>query len=517
MPIKLQIGLDAISSYRRMAYTAWHAIAEFVDNSTQSYFDHQGEVNPAYVAKNESLLVSIVYDPEAGVLRISDNAMGMSFEELQRALHVAFPPPNITGRSKYGMGLKTAACWMGNKWTVRTKRLGESVEHKVTIDVNRIAAGNNDLPYDAKENRPLDDHYTVVEITEHNRSFYGRTLGKIREYLSSMYREDFRSGVLTLEWQGVPLSWKELDDRLLFAKDGTRYKKEFRFSVDGKQVHGWVGILDKGSRADAGFSIIHCGRVIRGWPESWRPSSLYGQIQGSNDLVNQRLVGEIHLDEFEVTHTKDDIQWFGGQEEEVEKALKVHCSEYREVAKSHRKGADERGPSEVETATAIDELKKELLSPEMVDHIAIEVVPPKSAVDESLDRIKESVTHLHTVTFHAVVAALAVKLYMDAEMSPNDPYVVTDSAREDEVLVIVNTTHPHWGQLKGSDGVLNYLRHCTYDAIAEWQARSKAARIDPDTIKLLKDKLLRVPFELEQHGGEAEAEASDASVSPENA
>ena len=81
-------------------------------------------------------------------------------------------------------------------------------------------------------------------------------------------------------------------------------------------------------------------------------------------------------------------------------------------------------------------------------------------------------------------------------MSPNDPYVIVDSARTSEVIVIINLAHPHWPQLKGSDGVANYLRHCTYDAIAEWQARHQASRIDPDTIKILKDKLLRVPFEI---------------------
>lgn len=53
-------------------------------------------------------------------------------------------------------------------------------------------------------------------------------------------------------------------------------------------------------------------------------------------------------------------------------------------------------------------------------------------------------------------------------MSPNDPYVTHDSAHESEVLIIINQTHPHWKQLKGSDGVLNYLRHCVYDGIAEW-------------------------------------------------
>ena len=34
MAIQLIIGPDAITSYRRLAYSPWHAIAEFVDNST---------------------------------------------------------------------------------------------------------------------------------------------------------------------------------------------------------------------------------------------------------------------------------------------------------------------------------------------------------------------------------------------------------------------------------------------------------------------------------------------------
>lgn len=87
-------------------------------------------------------------------------------------------------------------------------------------------------------------------------------------------------------------------------------------------------------------------------------------------------------------------------------------------------------------------------------------------------------------------------------MSPNDPYLTLDARNDKEVIVIVNQAHPHWFQLKGSEGVLNYLRHCTYDGIAEWQCWSKGARIDPDTIKLLKDKLLRIPLEIEKHSTE---------------
>ena len=87
-------------------------------------------------------------------------------------------------------------------------------------------------------------------------------------------------------------------------------------------------------------------------------------------------------------------------------------------------------------------------------------------------------------------------------MLPNDPYLTLDARNNTEVIVIVNQAHPHWSQLKGSEGVLNYLRHCTYDGISEWQCWSKASRIDSDTIKLLKDKLLRIPLEIERHSNE---------------
>ena len=85
-------------------------------------------------------------------------------------------------------------------------------------------------------------------------------------------------------------------------------------------------------------------------------------------------------------------------------------------------------------------------------------------------------------------------------MSPNDPYVLIESTQSDKrVIIIVNEAHPHWMYLKGSDSILNFIRHCTYDGVAEWKANFKVGRLDPDTIKHIKDGLLRVPLEIEQH------------------
>lgn len=499
--IELKIGLDTITSYRRLSYTAWHAIAEFVDNSTQSYFDNKNALDEVFRSNGETgLEVSVVYDRSApgGLLRITDNAMGMSLEELRRAMHVAMRPPSPVGRSRYGMGLKTSACWIGNQWTVRTKKLGETSEYAVTVDVDRVANGDPALPFETRSGLDPSKHYTLLEITQHIRSFKGRRLGKIREYLRSMYREDFRTGQLRLLWNHENLVWG--DPKILIGRDGNPLRKDFQFEVDGKRVSGWVGILERGSRADAGFSIIHSGRVIKGWPDSWRPSSLYGQIQGSNDLVNQRLVGEIHLDDFEISHTKDDILWLGSQEDDVEDKLLDHCGDYKEYAKTYRKTQDdERGPSNIEVEVAVDELMQELQSPEMVDRIELSVVPDAQIVQEAKKKIVEDVTRRSQETLRASVGSLSIRIYLASELSTNDPYVTPEPRGNGEVIVIVNTSHPHWGQLKGSEGVINYLRHCVYDAIAEWQAFKKASSLDPDTIKLLKDQLLRVSFEIERH------------------
>jgi len=500
MAIQLKLGLEVIQSYKRLSYTPWHAIAEFVDNSTQSYFDNRAVLDKVYPENNELLEVSIVYDKEnGGLIRISDNAMGMSYDELDYAMHVGAKPPNCSGRSQYGMGMKTAACWLGNSWSIRTKKLGETVEYKVDVNVDVVSRGDNVLPHDHISDRPKEQHYTIVEIRDHNRVFHGRTLGKIKDFLRSMYRQDLRKKLLILRWNGPQVTWEDSDDRFLQAADGSCYKKDFHFFVGAKQVRGLVGVLATGSRANAGFSIMHADRVVRGWPDPWRPEILYGQIQGSNDLVNQRLVGEIYMDDFEVSHTKDDILWEGDDEEQVQLKLKECCGDYAEAAKTYRKGGeDQRGPSDIETQVALDEFKRELTSAEMVDLVTIETIPPEEVVHQALQPLQQAVKG-RVPTFAAKLEQFSVAGYLLADASVNDPYLVIDSASIDQVVVIINTLHPHWLQLNGSEGVLNYLRHCTYDGIAEWQARNKASTIDPDTIKLLKDKLLRLPLTLEMH------------------
>jgi hypothetical protein len=520
MSIQLIIGPEAISSYQRLSYTPWHAIAEFVDNSTQSYLDNQALLDGQLKKENLPLEVSIAYEPNQanGMLRISDNAMGMSYADLERALHIAMPPANRLGRSRYGMGMKTAAFWIGKKWTIQTKKLGETEAHEVTVDVEKITSTKDmNLSYRVMPNQDPEKHYTIVEISDHYRKFQGRTLGKIADFLRSMYRRDLENKQMRLLWRGIELAWENLDSKLMQAADGSLYKKEFLFDVNGKVIMGWVGILKQGEggRVEAGFSVIQAKRVIHGWPEAWRPTAIFGPY-GTNDLVNQRLVGELELDGFEVSHTKDSIQWRGEEEEEVEKKLKTEVGDYRNIASKRRGGGDQRGPAEADIKIAVAELEKELESPELVDQInlSINVVPPAEALAASREKVINSVVETRTPTLLRVIQTtppLTIKIFLGTDLSERDAYVYQEATKPTEIIVTVNQNHPFWTtQLRGPEAVLEYLRQCTYDAIAEWQASNKVSRVDADTIKWLKDGLMRLPMEIERH--QADKDAAEATA-----
>lgn len=152
-----------------------------------------------------------------------------------------------------------------------------------------------------------------------------------------------------------------------------------------------------------------------GWPDSWRPERIFGQQR--NDLLNQRLVGEIHLDEFEVTHTKDGIQWYGDEEEQVEKKLEEKIKDLIAIARTPWKDQkDDRRPSDGEIDLAISGLREELTSQEMIDQIEITIVPTEEAVKESLNRIAEQVEGTREPTIRAKLGSLEVWVYVAGDM-----------------------------------------------------------------------------------------------------
>jgi hypothetical protein len=437
---------------------------------------------------NERFQIFLAYDRDQREMRITDNAMGMSLEELQRAVLIGRPPEDATGRHEFGMGLKTAACWLGDRWTLRTTRLGDPREYQIEFDVERVAKGDTDLRLKEK-NVDSSLHYTILTISDMHQKISGRLLGRLRQNLRSIYRFDTRSGMLNLWWGDEELSY---DDHLVFlkAKDGNEYRKDFSFEVNKKSVRGWCGILEQGGRPKAGFAVCRRGRLVMGQPDAWRPQSLFGQINGSNDLVNQRLVGEIHLDNFLISHTKNQILWVDDELDLVEEKLKELFADYRQTALTNRK-AGRGGPTAQAVDVAIETIKEMISDPAFADLVNIAEVPAPEIVEAAFDPLRET-AKTAKADFVISVGQLTVKLFMDNSRSPNDPYFLGDYFSDNEIVVCINTRHRFWeDHVLDSEEVLIYTLNCIYDAIAEWKCMRRTGVIQPDTVKVIKDSYMR--------------------------
>jgi len=498
--MKLQLGPEIISSYKRLAYKPWYALAEFVDNSTQAYFNNRTALDRVYARTATKLTVEITIgtDSRGEFIRITDNSIGMSETELKNAVIIGKPPPNTRGRSKYGLGLKTGACWFGDLWSIKTKKLGDTTAHEITVNVPRVASNHLTLPYSA---RPAEraDHFTVVEIRELHRHITGRTAGKVKDYLRSLFRVDIRQERLILKWNDDVLTWDfDIDKKLIRLKNGRIAKKKFKFGIGGKRVSGWAGVLAKGSRREAGFSVIQAGRVITGWPDSYRPGTIYGlQEGGSNDLVNQRLLGELFIEGFDVSHTKDQILFDDADQEALEHKLKHKLAGLRQLALSYRKKADDRLTPTMEAtrSAALNRFESEIRSAKLQSFLKTFEVPSPNLIKKSNESLKKSIVRRFEPDLEAKINKLVVSLYLIQEMSPNDPYVLIESTEsETSVIVIINLAHPHWSQLTKGESILNFIRHCTYDGVSEWKAYFVTGEIEPNTVKLIKDNLLRIPM-----------------------
>src|SRR5207248_1037192 len=149
-----KVGMYA--AFARLNYKSWFAIAEFVDNSIQSYLHHRKRLG------DEPLQVDIRFDEDEIV--ITDRAAGIALHEFPRAFSPSEPPPDASGLSEFGLGMKAAACWFSRYWTVRTSALGDPVERMTRFDVDRITKeGIEHLPIEA---RPAESeaHFTVVTM-----------------------------------------------------------------------------------------------------------------------------------------------------------------------------------------------------------------------------------------------------------------------------------------------------------------------------------------------------------------
>ncbi len=319
-PIEIRPDVTVLSVLRHLNYKAWFAIAEFIDNALQSYITNEARLKQVH-GPEYRLKVDIRLDTTLpGQIIITDNAAGIPIYEFARAFKSAQAPTDRNGLSEFGMGMKSAACWFAESWSVRTKALGESVERTIRFDVKNIVENKiESLNTDERTEDPA-SHYTVVSLRGLHHLPQGRTIGKIKAHLASIYRVFLRDGRLALQFNDEVLSFESpkmlrvapyVAPGVMVQGDGIvplEWRKDINLDFgDGQHVFGFAALREVGSTPLAGFALFRRDRLIVGsYDETYRPSYIFKQ---TNSYPYQRLFGELHVEGFEVSHTKDGFRW----------------------------------------------------------------------------------------------------------------------------------------------------------------------------------------------------------------
>ena len=298
---------------RHLNYRPWYALSEFVDNAVESFAKHREALEKAHGGPLK-LRVNIDIDTASPArISIRDNAAGIFESEYGRAFRPAAIPSDRSGLAEFGMGMKSAACWFAPRWSVRTSALDEPIERTVRFDIENIVNDDiKELTIQETQEEPK-HHYTEITLEHIFQPPVGRTTAKIKEHLTDIYRKFIRDGLLELRFNGDVLTYKEpkiLEAPYFKDKGGPDriWRKDIAFDFgNGLSVHGFAALREKASTTKAGFSLFRRGRVIQGsGDEGYRPDHVFGH---SNSYRYQRLFGELHLDGFEVSHTKDGFRW----------------------------------------------------------------------------------------------------------------------------------------------------------------------------------------------------------------
>ena len=485
--INIRPGVRILSVLSHINYRPWFAIAEFVDNSIQSFLHYEREIKQ-WDGDKAQLKVEIELDAtEDGYLIVRDNAAGIHEADYHRAFRPAGMPLDTSGLSEFGMGMKSAACWFSPTWMVRTTALGESVEKTVRFDIAKIVEDNlEELTIESSSIEPS-THFTEIILSNLHKPPQGRTIGKIQEHLASIYRVFIRKELLELHFRGEVLSYSEPKIlRAPFHKSKSEAPRLWKKKIDfdfgtGLRVQGFAALRERASPSRAGFSLFRRNRLIQGSAdECYRPALIFGR---PNSFTYQRLFGELHLEGFNVSHTKDGFQWDENEEpfldllkEELNAdpiPLLSQAEGYRVQSRTRdlKKGAE---ASTQRTSKTVEEEVPPVVEEPLIK-VAEEAPPPSD-----LPSTKESVAN-RTVSVEIDNELWEISIELSNDPAVGDWLGISDDPWDGNVRRVkirMSLAHPFMLQYGGADAsqIEPLQRVAIAIALAEITARDSGVR-----------------------------------------
>jgi hypothetical protein len=327
MQVNVSPDMGMYHLLRSQGYDPAYALAEFIDNALQAHAHHK---RPSGKTAQPLQIDLKFYSSDFGdvdrrnSLVIDDQGPGITQERLADAMKPAKPSP-VKGLSEFGIGMKAAAVWFSDKWTLKTEPAGSKSSYTLTFDLPALIASGKDTVEVAVGNSTR-RHGTTVTLCQLRRPIDYNKFDEICKVLRELYQR-FTEGSsarmqLTAHYNDTPVSLQfEAGDRAVLEApiykqvDKTCYavgqKRTWHVPVDmtfqGVNVQGYVCLLERGSYVDnPGLVMFRGERVIQG--TAGNPNLPKALFRTSNKYARQRVYGQLFVDGLPVTYTKDGFE-----------------------------------------------------------------------------------------------------------------------------------------------------------------------------------------------------------------
>ncbi len=304
---------------QRQSYGVETALAEFIDNSIQSFLDKRKAIT-SVSNQNQRLNIKINVDTIEKEISIEDNAAGINRKDFQRAIRMGHPedsPHHQKSLSIYGIGMKSAAVWFSDYWTIETSCVSSSEKLSMTFNLNDLLAKNESSVTVESHSIEPKAHFTKITLVGHFRddseSFFSETvlpylIETFYKFLNFLDIEIYHDGIRLYTNKAnitapQPMNYPIVDKKSIpINKDYITWRKRLEFDYNNKKVKGVILIRKVGSYKQPGIRLLRNNRVIVG--TTIKPNIPDELLGTKNKYAAQRIYGEFHLDEFQVNFMK---------------------------------------------------------------------------------------------------------------------------------------------------------------------------------------------------------------------
>ena len=460
--VDIQIGNSMYGRFEHIKNTPSHVLAEFIDNALQSCRDHRYELEALEPGYHLCVEINFEWGENGNVSKITvkDNAAGIYRDRYVKAFMPAEKPDSTEGLNEFGMGLKTAALWLGSIWEVSTTALGEGETRTVRFNLEKVVSGAekelNVQTVPCKET----EHGTTVIITSPTQNAPNKkALKNIKDELASIYRLSMRADELRLIVQEEEVTFNESEILIApFYKTPDdhpiMWKKEIDIPFGKYRAKGFIAILATIDSKRNGLVLFRRGRAIIGAgadEQRYFPKVIFGS---AGNFRYKRLFGELELEGFNVAFNKNDIQDRGNLEalmEVVRDEIRTHdfnlyaqAEEYRVPGGRSNRGKSGSSPQSPAPATSIPQSNQPLQSSSTTSPLT----PPEQVGSQATSSISSSLPSTTPDTF--TMNGKQYKMEVGYENGGLDFFRIDASRKKESIFkCLINKSHPffnHFGE-----------------------------------------------------------------------